>query len=43
MQLSKSSYLEILSMPVDRMKKYLKWKNKFDEKVSAMQEDMLND
>jgi hypothetical protein len=43
METSKQSYLDILNMPVDRLKKYFQWKQKFDEEVAKQREAALKD
>lgn len=42
MELGKQSYFDIMTMPVDRLNKYLKWKIKFDETVNKAKDEQLN-
>jgi len=40
-EMSKMSYQDIMLMPVDKLRQYLKWKNKFDEEVAKQREKEL--
>jgi hypothetical protein len=41
MELSKQSYIDIVQMPVDALKRYVSWKIKYDESISKMKSESL--
>lgn len=41
MELSKSSYIDVVRMPVDEVKSYIKWKTKYDRDRYEVQQKSI--
>lgn len=38
----KASYQDIMMMPVERARRFLEWKRKYDEQYNSAEEDFIN-
>jgi len=41
-ELGKMNYADIMIMPIDRLRKYFKWKEKYDEEVAKQRKEYLD-
>ena len=41
MELGKQDYSTVMNMPVDRLRKYLSWKIKFDQEIAKAKSEKL--